>query len=331
MQVFQNCSQINGGKFVFEAIELHISFHTALPQNLQVSSNTLNVLYSEHGITQSFAIGSSFSRSPLCHNILSLTSRRGFGLGTTEFCVIIPWAGCAVLIANALNSHASWRWVYYLCIIYSVIALAGTTAFYFPPSRPQHDFDKTRWQEIKELDYIGVILYTSGLTVFVLGLTWAGATAYPWSSASVIAPIVLGVCTLAACFAYDFILAKRPFFPARLFSKLREFTVLLVVVFVSGMCYYSMAALLPQGALYMYTQNPIEIGVISLPGGLGQVLGGFILPSLAHRIKHIKTQIIIALEIQTLFIGIYSSIPWRFRIIALHGWPSSSSAIAAFR
>ncbi|RDL41434.1 uncharacterized protein BP5553_01413 [Venustampulla echinocandica] len=233
---------------------------------------------------------------------------RGFGLGTTEFCIVIPWGGCAVIIANLLNSHASWRWIYYLAIIYSAIALVGTTAFYFPPRRPQRDFDKTRWQQVKELDYIGLSLYTGGLTAFLVGLTWAGTPAHPWSSASVIAPIVLGIAGLAACFAYDFTMAKMPFFPLRLFAEVRKFTVLLVLVFVSGMCFYSMSALLPQGALYMYTHDPIEIGIISLPGGLAQVLSGFILPSLSHRIKHIKTQIIVALIIQTVFIGLYSAV-----------------------
>jgi hypothetical protein len=50
----------------------------------------------------------------------------------------------------------------------------------------------------------------------------------------VIAPIVVGLLTLVACFIYDFTVAKRPFFPFSLFRQIREFTVLLVVVFVAG-------------------------------------------------------------------------------------------------
>jgi hypothetical protein len=112
--------------------------------------------------------------------------------------------------------------------------MIGTLVFYWPPERPQYDFEKSRWQEIKEIDYIGFLLYTGGLTIFLIGLTWAGTEGHAWSSASTIAPMVVGILTLIACFIYDFTLAKQPFFPLHLFRQVREFTVLLVVVFVAG-------------------------------------------------------------------------------------------------
>lgn len=49
----------------------------------------------------------------------------GAGLGFTEFCINIPWAGFSVLLANLLAEHASWRWPYYIAIIYSVVCLDG--------------------------------------------------------------------------------------------------------------------------------------------------------------------------------------------------------------
>jgi MFS family permease len=232
----------------------------------------------------------------------------GIGLGFTEFCIVIPWAGLAVLLGNELNAHASWRWIFYLAVIYSAICLAGTTAFYFPPSRPQGDYEKSRWQEVKDIDYIGIILYAGGLTTFLIGLTWAGSDGHPWKSASVIALIVVGVVIFIGSFVYDFTVPKQPFFPFRLFRKFREFTVLLSFVFVSGMSFYAISALLPRGSLYMFTHDPTQIGIISIPGGLGQVLGGFIIPSLVHRIKHIKIQIVSALVIQTIFIACYSTV-----------------------
>ncbi|KIX04491.1 uncharacterized protein Z518_05361 [Rhinocladiella mackenziei CBS 650.93] len=233
---------------------------------------------------------------------------RGIGLGFTEFCILLPFAGLAVLLGNLLTANASWRWIFYLAIIYSGVSLVGVTAFYFPPSRPQADYEKSRWQEVRELDYIGITLYTGGLTTLLIGLTWAGTTAHPWASVSVIAPIVIGVVTLAACFVYDFFVPKNPFFPLRLFRQVREFTLLLSFVFVAGMVYFTMAALLPLGALYMITKDPVEIGVISIPGGLSQVLGGFVIPALVHKFKHIKIQILVALVIQTAFTACYSTV-----------------------
>ncbi|SMQ51128.1 unnamed protein product [Zymoseptoria tritici ST99CH_3D7] len=234
---------------------------------------------------------------------------RGTGIGLTETCITIPWSTASVLIASTLNSRtaAGWRWCYYIGIIYGVISLAGTVAFYFPPKRPQYDFDRTRWQQIREIDYIGCALYATGLTSFLIGLTWGGQANHPWKGASVLVPLVLGVFLLIGCFAYDFTLAKQPFFPRKLFSQFREYTLLLVIVFVAGMMFYSMASILPQGTLYMFTSDPIQIGLVALPNGFGQLLFGGCLTLLMGKIGHLKLQLIVLLTLQTLFIAVLAA------------------------
>lgn len=148
----------------------------------------------------------------------------------------MPWGVANVLIATELNLHTAlgWRWCYYMGLIFAVISTAGTLLFYWPPARPQHDHDKTRWQEVKELDFVGLFLYTSGLVTMLIGLTWAGQVGHPWRSVSVIAPIIVGFMGLVACFLYDFSIAKKPLFPLQVFRKIRDFTVLLGIVFVAG-------------------------------------------------------------------------------------------------
>lgn len=42
-----------------------------------------------------------------------------------------------------------------------------------------------------------------------------------------------------------------------------------------GMIYFSMSALLPQGSLYIFTSDPIQIGLIALPNGIVQVSRSF--------------------------------------------------------
>ncbi|KAL2423684.1 Trichothecene efflux pump TRI12 [Exophiala dermatitidis] len=231
-------------------------------------------------------------------------------LGLTECAMTIPWAAAGTLIATSLNSDtaARWRWCYYIGIIYGVLSMVGTLLFYFPPSRPQYDWDKSRWQEVKEIDYIGFLLYTAGLTIFLIGLTWAGTDAHPWNAASTVAPIVVGICTVLACFVYDFTLAKQPFFPLSLFRQVREFTVLLVVVFVAGAVFYSFAGLLPQGSLYMFTKDAIQIGVIALPNGIAQVIFGGLATLVMGKVGHLKLQVIVMLTVQTVFVAAYSGV-----------------------
>ena len=54
---------------------------------------------------------------------------------------------------------------------------------------------KAYW--IKNFDYFGLLLFTAGFVVFVMGLSWGGA-AYPWKSAAVITAIVGGFAVLVA-------------------------------------------------------------------------------------------------------------------------------------
>lgn len=212
----------------------------------------------------------------------------------------------SVLIANELVLHATWRWCFYIAIIYSCFCIVGTAIFYFPPSRPRKDYDKTRWQEFKELDFIGLALFTIGLTVFLVGLTYLGKTSY--SKALVGSTVTIGGLVFISCFVYDFTIPKNPIFPFHLFAMLREFTVHLVILFIAGMIWQAVTTLAPQATLYMYTNEPLKIGVTQIPGNMSGILGGWILPSFVHKIKHVRQQIIFALIIQTVFTACYAAV-----------------------
>jgi hypothetical protein len=230
---------------------------------------------------------------------------RGAGLAVTEFMMVVPWNFFAVLIGLKFVETATWRWCYYSGIIYGVVSTVGVFVFYFPPTRPKHDYEKSRWQQVKEVDYLGFALYMAGITLCLVGLSWAGSAAHPWRGTSVIAPIVVGGVLIILLFLYDFRFAKQPIFPYRLFRRVREYTVLLILIFVAGMMFHATTTLLPQGSLYLFTNDPTEIGVMSLPGGAGQFVGGVVLPALVHKMKHTRAQIVVALSLQTIFCALF--------------------------
>lgn len=221
--------------------------------------------------------------------VLILILDSGIGLATTEFAINVPFGVLSVLLGTLLVLHTAlgWRWCYYIGLIYGVISLVGTFTFYFPPTRPQHDYENTRLDQLKSLDFVGITLYVGGLTTFLVGLTWAGQPDHPWRSPSVYVPITLGLLGLMACFIYDFTIPSKPLFPLEVFKEIRKFTVLLGITFVAGksptrawhtsrltkvgMIYYSMMALLPQGSLWMYTSDQMQIAYIALPNGFVQV------------------------------------------------------------
>ncbi|KAK2757513.1 trichothecene efflux pump [Colletotrichum kahawae] len=228
---------------------------------------------------------------------------RSLGLGILESGIAVPWGILSVLLGNALLKYASWRWIFYLGIIIEVLGLIGTAFSYHPTARPRGDYDKTRLQQLRDVDWIGLFLFTTGLAVALIGLTWGGTPAYPWNSAGAIAPIVVGFGVLAFGFWYDFKIAAHPMFPLKLFVMFRQYSVLLVVLFVSGMNFHAMSALLPQGTLYMFTPDGIQIGVLSLPNTLMIGFTGVLAPLIAHKVGYIKWQLVIGMALQALFIG----------------------------
>lgn len=208
-----------------------------------------------------------------------------------------------VLFANILLKYATWRWIFYISIIVESISFVGTAFFYNPVSRPRGDYDKTRWQQTLEVDWLGLAFFTTGLATCLVGLTWAGSTGHPWHGASVLVPMLLGIAVLAAGFAYDFTIAKNPIFPLRLFKLWRGFLCICIVLFISGMNFNSLSALLPQGSLYMFTTNGIEIGVLALPNNIVSIVVSVIIPIFAHKIGHIKWLFVIGMALQVIFIG----------------------------
>lgn len=232
---------------------------------------------------------------------------RGIGLAWTECCINVPFGALAVLLSFQLSEHASWRWVYFLSVIITAVCLVGTLLVYFPPSRPRLDYEKTRWQEFLELDFVGYVLFSGGLTILLIGLAWAGQDGHPWRGASVIAPTVLGGILLVGAFVYDWAFSVRnPFLPPQLLRMVRKFTVILVALFVAGMTFFAMASLLPQATQTVYDSEPLGLGIAMIPNGMGLFVGGAVIPSLVHKIRYLRVQIVLALLFQLIFTALYA-------------------------
>lgn len=220
-------------------------------------------------------------------------------------------ATISVILANAVTRYASWRWIYYISICLSFITFKATALLYWPVSRPKGDFHRTRWEQTKELDYVGIISITGGIVLLTCGLTWGGIL-FPWKHPGSILPILIGLLTLLGGFGYDYTMAKNPMVPVKLFRPLmfRRYLAILIVLFVSGMNFYAMTSLLPLGSSLMFTTDGLEAGVMSLPNTTMQLVAGFIFPLIAHKIPHyvprltIKWQLVVGMAMQATFLAL---------------------------
>jgi MFS family permease len=107
------------------------------------------------------------------------------------------------VIAQTLvtNTAAGWRWSYYLDIIVAGLAVILFFFFYHPPNFRLLHKNRSKWEQLQRMDFVGFILFTGGLLIFIMGLSW-GSGNYPWKSAHVIATIVVGFAALVVFVLY---------------------------------------------------------------------------------------------------------------------------------
>ncbi|KAI0839239.1 trichothecene efflux pump [Hypoxylon sp. FL0890] len=196
------------------------------------------------------------------------------------FATNAPIAGIGPMIARAVlqNPNMGWRWCYYLNIIVVGIAIVLLFFFYHPPTFDLLHERKTKTQLLKQLDYAGIFMWTAGLTLLLMGVSWGG-TIYPWDSAATISSIIIGAVLLIALFIYEaFAKLEYPAIPVQFFAN-RGFISLVACATVATMSYYSAVLLWPQQVKALYTSDITYGGWISCTvasaTALGQIFGGF--------------------------------------------------------
>jgi MFS family permease len=129
---------------------------------------------------------------------------------------LIAW----VIIKNTHN----WRIAYYIMIAFQTINLVMLFFFYHPPSfaEKQAEHGKTKRQLVRDFDWLGLFLFIAGCTLFIVGVSWGGSM-YPWTSATTLAPLIIGFMTLVGLGFYQaYGNLKEPLFPKRLFRATRQ-------------------------------------------------------------------------------------------------------------
>jgi MFS family permease len=131
--------------------------------------------------------------------------------------------GAAISYGFVQNTAAGWRNIYWLLLATNAAATCCWVFFYHPPTFVMKN-KRTRIQMIKDFDYVGFILFTGGLIVFLLGLSWGGSV-YPWKSAHVICSLVVGGIVLIAFALYEcYMTLVDPLIPMYLFRNVGMYT-----------------------------------------------------------------------------------------------------------
>uniref|UniRef100_A0A0B7KLS9 Major facilitator superfamily (MFS) profile domain-containing protein n=1 Tax=Bionectria ochroleuca TaxID=29856 RepID=A0A0B7KLS9_BIOOC len=237
---------------------------------------------------------------------------RLMAIGGLDISMAIAFTGPIVAFAIIAYYEIGWRGAYWYMFAFHVVSFLLVVFFYHPPDfRMKHESDgKGKWQLIKELDYLGILLFTAGCTLVLLGINFGGRT-YPWTHHTPITLIVVGIFSLIALGFWSAYGGQRyPLMPPKLFRRIREFVMVICVTFCTGMLYYSMNVLWPKQSqiFFINSDRPLERGVWSIFFNIGTILSGIVLVTVCHRLPHEKWQLLFFVAGMTAFISSMASI-----------------------
>ncbi|KAG7085523.1 hypothetical protein E1B28_003083 [Marasmius oreades] len=163
------------------------------------------------------------------------------------------------LIGGAIVQHTHWGWIFFVNL---PIGAIGTTILLYALSDP--DQGPMSMKKIAErIDWIGCLLILSFSVLLAFSLQVGGTSGYPWTSAKVLAPLIISFCIIPA-FVYVETLHPEPVLPLRLL-RVRNLSLMLLFSLTLGAALFTHSIFLPQRIQIVDGLTPITAGVRMLP------------------------------------------------------------------
>jgi EmrB/QacA subfamily drug resistance transporter len=144
-------------------------------------------------------------------------------------------------IGGWITDHISWHWVFYVNVPFGIASLVVLATVLPSAGR--------RTASIRDLDYLGIALFTAGVVPFMLGLTNKGTVNSSgqlanWTDPNVGGLIIVGLVILAV-FLFAESRAKEPIIPLDLFRN-QDYAVSMAAVFAFGIAMFAAVIFMPR-------------------------------------------------------------------------------------
>lgn len=159
-------------------------------------------------------------------------------------------------------------------------------------------------EKLKRLDWYGSILTIAWAVLVLLGLSWAG-NEYPWASAAVLAPLIIGIALLGVFIMVEAKLVALPLIPLRIFKN-KTVASSMAATFFSGMIFYSALYYLPTYFQVVRGTSPIRSGVLLLPLVTVQTVASFASGILVSKTGDYYWNLVIGFSMWSIGVGLLS-------------------------
>ncbi|KAF8211591.1 iron permease [Mycena galopus ATCC 62051] len=160
--------------------------------------------------------------------------------------------------ALANNGHKAWRWLFYLNL--PLTALAFVLVFRFLSVRQPEGSVRSK---LAQVDWIGNAIVVVGTGLAIIGMTWGGIR-YPWASAQVLAPLIIGLALLVVFAVYEAKVPTRPTVPSDVVGNRTSLGALLMTA-AHGIVSTSIIYYLPVFFQACFGASPLRSAVDFLP------------------------------------------------------------------
>ncbi len=241
-------------------------------------------------------------------------------------------AALGPFLGGLLTERSTWRWVFYINL--PIGGSKSTKTNTHPRVHPWHwwkshteewltNTDTTAslvalffflrvaspppgsWTEkIARIDFAGNAIFIASTVAVLIGVTWGG-TEYPWRSANVLVPLILGFAGYGLFLAYEWTIAKNPSLPQGAIVERTAATVL-AVTFLTTLCTYWAFYFIPIYLQGVLGKSAFWSGVDALPLFAGLFPFAIIGGTLLSKTGRYKPLHLIGMAIVTLSFGLFS-------------------------
>ncbi|CAN9416757.1 unnamed protein product [Alternaria alternata] len=235
----------------------------------------------------------------VCISDLFSLRQRSLLMGFTEGI----WAlagGIGPVLGGIFASLVTWRWCFYINL--PISGFAALLILLFLDIKHEHT---SFFDGIKAIDWLGIFTFLGFTLMILLGLDFGGVL-FPWSSAKVIALLVVGGAMILAFIYSEAKVAKYPLIPMTLFRRKTNIAAFLVVFF-HGFVFIAGEYYLPLFFQAVLEASPLRSGLLLLPfivtGAIAGVFCGFIM----HKTGHFREIIWVGTFLLTVGFGLFIS------------------------